>query len=253
MGLGSDTQVLSAGEMALPSADLAELAVDGDPLNPANSAADCGTFNGCLVDDNVPSGPKTPTASANASESPLPGSVALSDARVNPLLQVSGVDGGTSAQTDVPAGMNYYNMRNYALTHALSYNSDFRSFTNDCTNFISQIMRTGGWKHDTGWYRSDGNWWYNSANQTYTWAGAENWSRFAPRRTDALTNVWHMAVTDVLQIDFSRDDHMDHSMMVTGYSGSDLLMSYHTSDHKNESLKSIINRYPNAWYYAYRT
>lgn len=36
--------------------------------------------------------------------------------------------------------------KNYALQYALNPNANYVLFSNDCTSFISQIMRAGGWK-----------------------------------------------------------------------------------------------------------
>lgn len=164
--------------------------------------------------------------------------------------------GGLSIQSDIPPGLCYTCMRDYAYRYWDVYNPNYRSFSGtggDCTNFISQIMRRGGWAFDYGWYQSGENWWYNSLNQTYTWAGAENWSWFAPRRTHWLSSVWYMGLADVLQMDFTRNGGMDHTMLMTYRTSSNLYMTYHSTDHRNRPLTEILNAYPYAWYYAYRT
>ncbi len=158
----------------------------------------------------------------------------------------------------IPRGMCYTCMRDYAYAHWKNYHPGYRSWANsnrggDCTNFLSQIMRRGGWRDDLGWYRSNSNWWYTSSHQTYTWAGAENWSKFAPKRTNRLDNVWKLGFADVLQMDFNRDGTMDHSMVVTKVTSRDVYLTYHSTNTKDRSLKSILRSYPRAWYYAYRT
>lgn len=153
-----------------------------------------------------------------------------------------------------PKNMCYGCMVDYAYKHYKNYNKNYRVFkSNDCTNFISQIMRRGGWKYDLGWYRSNSNWWYNSMNQTHTWAGAENWSRFAPKRTNRLANVWSLSLADVLQMDFNRDGTMDHSMVVTKTTSKDIYLTYHSADTKDRPLRAILKKHPRAKYYAYRT
>lgn len=67
------------------------------------------------------------------------------------------------------AGYNYSAMANYLEKYWKNYNPSYRSFKNkggDCTNFISQALRAGGWKDKPGWYRNANYWWYNSANQS---------------------------------------------------------------------------------------
>lgn len=187
-------------------------------------------------------------------ETPVTGSAPTGEpkeAEAGPAAKMSAADVTVQAR---PKNLCYDCMVDYALKHYKNYNKNYRVFkSNDCTNFISQIMRRGGWKYDWGWYRNNANWWYSDTNQTHTWAGAENWSKFAPKRTNHLGNVWSMSVADVLQMDFNRDGVMDHSMLVTKVSAKDLYLTYHSSNTKNRSLRAILKKYPRAKYYAYRT
>lgn len=153
--------------------------------------------------------------------------------------------------------INRANMVNYARTYARSYNGSFRTFSNDCTNFVSQAALAGGWGMISGWYRSDSAWWYDSSwmgIQSWTWAGAQNWKVFALNsgRTSILRSVWDMQLGDVLQLDFDRDSNINHSMIVTNRGTGDMYLSYHTTDTLDRSLNSIIAVYPSAWYYSHR-
>lgn len=143
----------------------------------------------------------------------------------------------------------------YALKYWDNYNPSYRSFTNDCTNFISQAMRAGGWAMDSGWYRSNSNWWYNSANQTFSWAGAENWYRFArveSGRTSHLNSVYSLRAGDVLQAKWSGNSNMNHSMIVTKYTGGEVYLTYHTSDRKNKSFSWFTAQFSGESYYTHR-
>lgn len=157
----------------------------------------------------------------------------------------------------IPPGLNYTAMVNYAVKYWTNYNPAYRSFAGshgDCTNFISQVLREGGWAFKTGLWTDDNNWWYNALNQTHSWAGAENWSHFAPQRTTALTNIWQMSIADVLQLDFNKDGIMDHTMVVTKKTSSEIYMTYHTTDTLNRPLSELQALYANsAWWYSYRT
>lgn len=150
---------------------------------------------------------------------------------------------------------NYTAMANYAKRYAYSYNPAYRSFASDCTNFISQAMSAGGWTMVSGVRTSNSAWFYNWLYQSYTWAGAHNWYFFArgSGRTRYLSNVWYMLLADVLQMDFSRDGQIDHTMIVTVVGTSDLYLTYHSTNTLNRSLRSLIAQYPNSWYYAHRT
>jgi hypothetical protein len=67
-----------------------------------------------------------------------------------------------------------------------------------------------------------------------------------------------MLTTDVLQVDFDRDDNISHSLFVTGRAGSgeyadELYMTYHSNNTHDRPLSSFIASAPDAWYYAHRT
>lgn len=159
------------------------------------------------------------------------------------------------------AGYNKVAMIDYARRHALPGTSNplYKRFhDNDCTNFISQAMWAGGWTKVTGWYQSKNVWWYNfdGTNQSFTWAAAQNWYWFATSsgRTSYLANVRDMEAGDVLQIDFDRNNNIDHTMIVTGTgAGTEKYLSYHSNDTLDKSLSSILSAYPTASYYAHRT
>lgn len=186
--------------------------------------------------------------------------------RVQPLFPTSdaSIDSSLSLlqareTTERPAlALTYYDysaMADYAIRYVYNYNPAYRSFPADCTNFISQAMYAGGWTMVTGYYTNNNVWWYNWLNQSYTWAGAHNWYFFArgSGRTSYLSNVWYMLIADVLQMDFTRDGQINHTMIVTVVGSSDLYLTYHSDNTLNRSLNSIILQYPNSWYYAHRT
>lgn len=207
-----------------------------------------------------PSGPAPINEGVTLSETgPEPREAALmphSDIeKSDSVLALAGSLKRTEGPLDVTPFYNYSAMANYASTWALSRNPAYRSFPNDCTNFISQAVYAGGWIMVSGFYQSSSAWWYNSLNQSYTWAGAQNWYWFATGsgRTSYLGNVWYLAIADVLQMDFDRNSSIDHTMMVTYTTSNERYLSYHTMDTLNRSLSSIIAAYPSAWYYAHRT
>jgi hypothetical protein len=163
---------------------------------------------------------------------------------------------GTDGSFSIASGYNYGAMADYARRYVFNYNPDYRRFEQDCTNFISQAMRAGGWTDVLGWYTSNSAWWYNSENQSYTWAGAQNWYWFATRsgRTFILGSIWNLALADVLQLDFDKNGNIDHSMIVTKTTADgEKYLTYHTTNTLDRSLSSIRLAYPNAAYYAHRT
>lgn len=152
-------------------------------------------------------------------------------------------------------------MLNYANQYWYYPNSSYRTYSNDCTNFISQIMYAGGWQYagtslaqedsrrwDYGWYT-----WTTS----YTWAGTQNWYQFATGsgRTYILPYASDLLVSDVLQMDFDKNSNINHTMIVTQTTGSEKYLTYHSGSAHDKSLTSILEAYPAAtnWYYGHRT
>lgn len=163
---------------------------------------------------------------------------------------------------------DYGAMTRYALQYWQNYNPDYRTYGGeggDCTNFISQIVKAGGWEDVSGDRTSNDSWWYSSLgtwNTSYTWAAAENWFWFAgpfhSGRTETLDYVHQMGVSDVLQVDFDANDNISHSMFVTRRDGTgamadELYLTYHSTDTLNKKFSSIFAANPDAWYHAHRT
>ncbi|MEV6649044.1 amidase domain-containing protein [Streptomyces sp. NPDC051219] len=191
-----------------------------------------------------------------------------------PLTAAAVTDGGagpsgTPAATSWPApanpknpgtsGYDYKAMAVYAETYWKNYNPAYRKFNDaggDCTNFISQALKAGGWKHDSGLYSDYRNWWYDASYQTNSWVGADDWAWFTlhHKRATNLTNVYQLGVGDIMQMDFNRDGSKDHSMIATHRSRSGVpYLTYHSTNTYRKSVASIVASNPRAIYFAYRT
>ncbi|MGW1157056.1 amidase domain-containing protein [Streptomyces sp. NPDC002513] len=158
-------------------------------------------------------------------------------------------------------GYDYKAMAAYAQKYWKQYNPDYPDFNGqggggDCTNFVSQSLKAGGWKHVPG-YTSDFHKWFGNADiQSDSFVGVNEFSWFAlsSKRVTSLANVYQLDVGDVLQMDFNKDGSKDHSMIVTYRSPQGVpYVTYHSTNTYNRSVASIIASYPNAAYYAYRT
>lgn len=176
---------------------------------------------------------------------------------------------GTPASTKYPApakpkaktggAYDYAAMAKYAEKYWSNYNPAYRKFTGaggDCTNFISQALKAGGWKAVPGSSSDYRNWWYDGAHQSDSFVGANEWAWFtlSNQRAANLADVYQADVGDIVQVDFNRDGSKDHSMMVTYRSSAGMpYLTYHSTNTYRKSLASIIASYPNAIYYAYRT
>jgi hypothetical protein len=155
---------------------------------------------------------------------------------------------------------NYQAMADYAKKYWSSYNPDYPDFNGageggDCTNFVSQSLKAGGWKHVPGDGTDFHKWFGNSDIQSDSFVGVNEFSWFAlsSKRVTSLANVYQLDVGDVLQMDFNKDGSKDHTMIVTSRVNGVPYLSYHSTNTYNRSLASIIASYPNAAYYAYRT
>ncbi|MER7371723.1 amidase domain-containing protein [Streptomyces lanatus] len=157
--------------------------------------------------------------------------------------------------------LDYKAMAAYAEKYWRNYNTDYPDFNGhgaggDCTNFVSQSLKAGGWKHAPGYVYDYTKWFGNAEIQSHSFVGVNEWSWFAQnsKRTTSLANVYQMDVGDVLQMDFDKDGSKDHTMIVTYRSPQGVpYLTYHSSNTYRRSLTSIIASDPNAAYYAYRT
>ncbi|GAA2719761.1 MULTISPECIES: amidase domain-containing protein [Streptomyces] len=164
-------------------------------------------------------------------------------------------------KTQKAGGYDYKAMAAYAEKYWSRYNPAYPSFNKgggDCTNFISQALKAGGWKDAPGSESDYTKWWYNSSNRSLStsWVGANEWSWFtlSQKRATNLQNVYQMDVGDILQMDFDRDGSKDHSMIVTYRSRMGVpYVTYHSTNTFRKSVASIIASNPDAVYYAYRT
>ncbi|MFF5963007.1 amidase domain-containing protein [Streptomyces collinus] len=155
---------------------------------------------------------------------------------------------------------DYKAMAAYAEKHWNVYNKDYPDFSGrgaggDCTNFVSQSLKAGGWKHAPGYVYDYTRWFGNADIQSHSFIGVNEWSWFAQnsQRTKPLANVYQLEVGDVLQVDFDKDGSKDHTMIVTYKSGGVPYVTYHSNNTLRRSVASIVASYPNAYYYAYRT
>ncbi|MFJ3722795.1 amidase domain-containing protein [Streptomyces sp. NPDC090045] len=176
---------------------------------------------------------------------------------------------GTPASTRYPApakpkaktggAYDYAAMGKYAEKYWSNYNPAYRKFNGaggDCTNFISQALKAGGWKPVPGSTSDYRNWWYDKTRQSDSWVGANEWAWFtlSNQRAANLANVYQTDVGDIVQVDFNKDGSKDHSMMVTYRSNAGMpYLTYHSTNTYRKSLASIIASYPDAVYFAYRT
>ncbi|MFD5079923.1 amidase domain-containing protein [Streptomyces sp. NPDC058371] len=154
---------------------------------------------------------------------------------------------------------DYKAMAAYAEKYWSRYNTAYPNYNSgggDCTNFVSQSLKAGGWKDVAGSSSDFHKWFTNSTSQSDSWVGVNEFSWFAlsSKRVTSLANVYQMDVGDVLQMDFDKDGSKDHTMIVSYRSSQGVpYLTYHSTNTFRRSVASIIASYPNSAYYAYRT
>jgi len=206
-----------------------------------------------IVSDIIKNGPK--------SEPPIPGLPPIPPETPSTTVAPQ----GTLLQEDLNEPSNeplvqttYYSgsaAASYARMYAKTPNPSYRYFSADCTNFVSQALRTGGWWDVPGYYQSTSAWWYNSLNQTWTWTGAHYFWLFTKNRPRGYIARYFsdMQLGDILQMDYTNDGYSDHSMVVTAKdSYGTIYLFYHTTNTLNRSINSILSQYPNARYSGWR-
>lgn len=168
--------------------------------------------------------------------------------------------------------------KNWAENGQKIRNSNYPNFPNDCTNFVSQAVYTGGIpQYGTGSCNAENNYdeWYvkragwNCFTSVGSWAWSYPWAiaypfRYYttnkgyasgwlyPRTQDGINQLIYDAYEgDMIQLRANGTTY--HSMMVTSWywnnwNDSDLYMTYHTGprgyDVEGKSIRQIINNLP---------
>lgn len=207
-----------------------------------------------LIDKPIPASPATDplrgepeTTVPTGSDGPLPFMPDVSD-----LPQAMSAPDAIFMQT---SSLNRTAIINYAYKYWKNYNTAYRYFSgHDCTNFVSQAVRAGGWPYVSGWYRSDDAWWYGWPIASWTWAGAHNWFSFTYNRPRGYIARYfsNMSPGDILQVDWQRDGTIDHSMIVTKKDSlGTIYLTYHSNPTRDRSITDILRQYPTSAYYGW--
>lgn len=120
----------------------------------------------------------------------------------------------------------------YAEQWWSGYNPAFRSFQDDCTNFISQCLFAGGMDMEVTGGRDSG-WWYLHPEEgwSFSWAVAHSlrWYLETSGRCEPRGAARDLELGDVICYDFEGDDVFDHSAMVVGFDrAGEPLVAAHT-------------------------
>jgi len=130
-------------------------------------------------------------------------------------------------------------------------NPAYRRYANDCTNFISQALRYGGWPDvPSYWYtlaeRQDKTVWWHSDflnRNSWTWDNAEYFASFLGNsgRARRVTGWGDLQVGDVVQMVWKGEERVGHTAMVTLIDRNGMV---HLSQHDEDRLDKPITEYP---------
>lgn len=146
---------------------------------------------------------------------------------------------------------------NYALKYALSPNSAYPYYSEDCTNFISQCLVAGGISMHYGTTGTNTCWYYSSSSsRSSSWAGAKYFRLYLQSTQCKIkwssSNWSSVANGDIIQLLFNSQAF--HSLIVTGIeygsSGrSDILFCCHTTNKRHVSLAEYYPTATKAYYH----
>jgi hypothetical protein len=123
----------------------------------------------------------------------------------------------------------------YAENWWNTYNTKYKKFENDCTNFISQCMHEGGAPLYGMPNRSKG-WWYTSNNWSYSWsvANALMWflaSSEKGLKAKEVSSADQLIPGDVICYDFDGDGNWQHNTIVVAKDTNNMpLVNAHTTN-----------------------
>jgi hypothetical protein len=193
------------------------------------------------------------TASASTSGTPL-------------ITRASSSDkGGDYTARLASTGYNYTAMVNYMHQYWYYYNTAYKAYGNDCTNFVSQALKAGGWSFNDygGSYLANDQWYYYPYVATRSWTSTPDffvWATSGSGRTYELSYLNSMGPADVEIADWEGDGLKDHTMMVTSWAAggapggyNDIRVTYHTNDTRDISIWTLYSNHPSGIWYALRT
>ena len=131
---------------------------------------------------------------------------------------------------------------NYAAAWWNGYNPNYTSYSNDCQNFVSQVINAGGVGIVYASWRPGIGTWYN-VSYFQSWAytsGPFTWPN----------DVYNMVKGDVFEIAWYGGSTPTHTEFVDAVSGGDPLMAAHTNARWNYPLTTILVDYPSSSVWA---
>lgn len=115
------------------------------------------------------------------------------------------------------------------------FHPSFRRFTDDCTNYVSQVLWAGGFSMEFH-ARRDRGWWYRRGaggqeQWSYSWAVAHalRWYLERSHRAQVVKSPADLDIGDVICYDWNGDGHWQHNTVVVAFDAAGMpLVNAHT-------------------------
>ena len=138
----------------------------------------------------------------------------------------------------ITAGYSVSSAKAYAESWYNGRNPAFNSYTNDCTNFVSQILFAGGMKMDGSWYSN-----YNGTSNSWKLV-VDLYNYWSPKKQthsswSKTTIIQQSKAGDVIQFRKTDGTRYSHAMFVYEKSNGTIYLSGHTNDYLKRNFKNI--------------
>lgn len=119
----------------------------------------------------------------------------------------------------------------------------------DCTNFVSQSLYLGGWWIQRGPEQTTNQWYFRNAfprDYSNSWTLVNNFRDFVvnsgrgieifPTRSEIWARPTRYMVGDVVQVDWEGEGTYDYTMLVTGVTSNNILLTYHNNNRLYQTI-----------------
>lgn len=110
----------------------------------------------------------------------------------------------------------------------------------DCTNFVSQVLRAGGYPDHSGlWFDCSNAFWYSNGQYSHPWDATDCQETYFANHPSEFSNIGCpgcLTTGDVLQMDTDGVGHSTHERIIMGYGADELTgdMAVLESQHDND-------------------
>lgn len=146
------------------------------------------------------------------------------------------------------ASYSVSNAKAYAATWYNGRNPAFPVFTNDCTNFTSQILFAGGMKMNFDVYSG---WYANTSDNSVSWSAVPEFFTYWSQRKTTVTSSSKSTIIadskagDIVQFKKDGATRWSHGMFVYEKSNSTIYLSGHTDNYLKRNIKDVSSVWVN--------